>query len=179
VKKALILDRDGVIIDYIPYLSKSEQVRLPLEAGLALQKWQSAGYELIIFTNQSGISRGYFTEKDVRAIHHKIKQEYKQFGVEFGKILICPHQPADNCGCRKPSPQLLLEYADKEQIDLTQSYFIGDAPSDLECAINAKCQPILVLTGRGEETAKTIDQYKYPEGVLVYSNLWETTNLIA
>jgi len=176
VKKALFLDRDGVIIDYIPYLSKPEQVKLPTEAGNALKIWQSAGYELVVFTNQSGISRGYFTLEDVNAIHQRIKSEYEQFEVKFSEILICPHQPSDNCDCRKPSPKLLLEYAEKYNVDLGRSYFIGDAPSDIECAINADCQPILVLTGRGKETLNHLG--KYPQKIPVYPNLQATTELI-
>jgi D-glycero-D-manno-heptose 1,7-bisphosphate phosphatase len=176
VKKALFLDRDGVIIDYIPYLSKPEQVKLPLGAGLALQAWQAAGYELVIFTNQSGVNRGYFTLEDVNAIHEQIKQEYSQYGVKFTKILICPHQPADNCNCRKPSPKLILEYAQQQEIDLSQSWFIGDAPSDLECAIKAGCQPVLVLTGRGQETLQHLA--KYSQDIPVYSTLQATRELI-
>jgi D-glycero-D-manno-heptose 1,7-bisphosphate phosphatase len=175
VKKALFLDRDGVIIDYIPYLSKPEQVNLPLGAGLALKQWQSANYELIVFTNQSGVSRGYFTLDDVKAIHERIKAKYREFGVNFAEILICPHQPDDNCHCRKPAPTLILEYAHQHNLNLTQSWFIGDATSDIECAINAGCNPILVLTGRGKETLNHLG--KYSQKIPVYSNLAETTDL--
>lgn len=176
MKKALFLDRDGVIINYIPYLSQLGQVELPTGAGNALQIWQLAGYELVIFTNQSGISRGYFTLEDVNAIHQRIKTEYEQFGVKFSEILICPHQPSDNCDCRKPSPKLLLEYAEKYNINLRRSYFIGDATSDIECAINASCQPVLVLTGRGKETLDHLGQYS--QKIAVYSNLQDTLELI-
>lgn len=176
MKKALFLDRDGVIIDYIPYLSKPEQVNLPSGAGLALKAWRSAGYELVIFTNQSGVSRGYFTLEDVKAIHQRIKQEYSQYGVKFAEILICPHQPVDNCTCRKPSPQLILEYAEQQKIDLRRSWFIGDAPSDIECATNAGCKPVLVLTGRGKETLNHLEEYS--QKIPVYSTLEETTQLI-
>jgi len=150
--KALFLDRDGVVIDYIPYLSTPEQVKIPQDAPIALKQWQDQGYRLVIVTNQSGISRGYFSFEDVMAIHQELIAKYAHFGVYFSDILICPHQPSDNCLCRKPSPFLIKTYAQNHGIDLSQSFFIGDAPSDIECAINAPCQPVLLLTGRGVET---------------------------
>ena len=70
-RKALFLDRDGVTIDYIPYLSQPAQVKLPQGAGQALQQWQSAGYLLIVITNQAGIGRGYFDHDAVEAVHQK------------------------------------------------------------------------------------------------------------
>ncbi|BAQ64622.1 HAD-IIIA family hydrolase [Geminocystis sp. NIES-3709] len=173
--KALFLDRDGVVIKYIPYLSQAEQVHISQGAKEALKTWQTQGYKLVIVTNQSGISRGYFNYDDVIAIHQKILDEYGQFGVKFEDILLCPHQPADNCPCRKPSPYLLLNYSQKHNIDLSRSYFIGDAPSDIECAINANCQPVLVLTGRGEETKSKLS--KYPISIPIFNSLCETVEL--
>ena len=176
MNKALFLDRDGVVIQYVPYLSKPDQVKLPSGAGLALQQWQLANYDLIIFTNQSGVGRGYFSLTDVEAVHEKIKQEYSDYGVKFSEILICPHQPSDNCSCRKPSPKLLIECAERKNIDLSSSWFIGDAPSDIECAINAGCQPLLVLTGRGRETLNHLSQYS--QNIIVSPTLQETAQYI-
>ena len=156
--KALFLDRDGVVIDYIPYLSKPEQVKIPQDAPIALKQWQDRGYRLVIVTNQSGISRGYFSFDDVMAIHRELITQYAHFDVDFNDILICPHQPADNCLCRKPSPFLIQTYAQNHDIDLSQSFFIGDALSDIECAINAQCQPVLLLTGRGKETLDLLSE---------------------
>lgn len=150
--KALFLDRDGVVIDYVPYLSKPEQVKIPQDAPIALKQWQDKGYRLVIVTNQSGISRGYFSFEDVMAIHQELITQYAHFDVHFNNILICPHQPSDNCLCRKPSPFLIKTYSQNHDIDLSQSFFIGDALSDIECAINASCNPVLLLTGRGKET---------------------------
>lgn len=176
-KRALFLDRDGVIIKYIPYLSKPEQIKIPDGAGIALKEWQNKGYKLIIFTNQSGIARGYFTINEVEKIHEKMFEEYAKFGVIFDAILICPHQPKDNCICRKPSPYLLIEYAKKHNINIQKSFFIGDAPSDLECAINAGCKPILLLTGRGKETAQNLSTY--PLKIPIFDNLKKTITIIS
>ncbi|WP_330204800.1 HAD family hydrolase [Cyanobacterium sp. Dongsha4] len=174
--KALFLDRDGVVIEYIPYLSKPEQVKIPENAPFALQQWQNQGYRLVIVTNQSGISRGYFTLEEVRAIHEQLMAEYASFDVYFTDILICPHQPSDNCLCRKPSPFLIKTYAENNGIDLSQSYFIGDAPSDIECAINAKCQPVLLLTGRGRETLTHLSQYSL--SIPVFEQMKDTISLL-
>ena len=176
LNKALFLDRDGVIIQYIPYLSCPEQVKLPDGAGEALKTWQDAGYLLIIITNQAGVGRGYYTLKDVEKVHAHIRQQYERFGVSFHDIFICPHHPEDNCLCRKPSPEMLIKASKKHQIAMSQSFFIGDAPSDLQSAIGANCQPVLVLTGRGKETRENIAQYL--QKVKVFDGLSETVKLI-
>lgn len=175
--QALFLDRDGVVIDYIPYLSKPEQVSIPKGAGQALKQWQDAGYLLIIITNQSGIARGYFTWDDLTAIHGRMIEEYRQLGVNFHDIALCPHHPDEGCPCRKPSPYLLLVAAHQYGIDLANSFFIGDAASDLECALGAGCQPVLLLTGRGKVTLGEIE--KYPVKIPVYSQLKETVELLS
>ncbi len=175
-KKALFLDRDGVVINYVPYLSHPEQVTIPMGAGEALQQWQEAGYLLILITNQSGVSRGYFTLSDVDAIHERLRQAYHPFGVAFEDIFICPHHPQENCTCRKPSPQMILEAAKKYHIALERSFFIGDAPSDLDCAIQAGCQPVLLLTGRGKSTENAIANY--PIQIPIFKELSDTVTLI-
>ena len=176
LRKALFLDRDGVTIDYIPYLSQPEQVKLPDGAGKALKQWQDAGYLLIVITNQAGIGRGYFDHEAVEAVHKTVRAEYGKFGVNFTNFFLCPHHPEAGCECRKPSPEMLLTAAKNHQISLKESYFVGDAPSDLKAAINAGCQPVLVLTGRGQETAAQLDQF--PPGIQVFDSLCDTVALL-
>lgn len=176
LNKALFLDRDGVVIDYIPYLSKPEQVTLPPGAGSALYQWQKAGYHLILITNQAGVGRGYFSLTDVEAVHHCIAQKYAEYGVTFDDIFLCPHHPDEGCDCRKPSPQMLKEAAEKHHIDLSSSYFLGDAPSDIEAAVQAGCQPLLVLTGRGKETLPLLS--KYALNIPVFQQISDTLQLL-
>jgi D-glycero-D-manno-heptose 1,7-bisphosphate phosphatase len=176
LQKALFLDRDGVLIEYIPYLGRPEQVKLPPNAAMALKQWQNKGYKLIVITNQSGIGRGYFSLEDVNAIHQRMKDEYAKFGVFFTDIMICPHHPDDRCPCRKPYPYLLIKAAKRHQIAVSQSFFMGDAPSDLECAIQAGCQPVLLLTGRGKTTVEKLSQYNCQ--IPVYEQLQDTIDLI-
>ena len=176
LKKALFLDRDGVVINYIPYLSRPEQVQIPEGAGKALQYWKNRDYLLILITNQSGVGRGRFTLEDVESVHERVRQIYQPFGVEFDDIFLCPHHPDDNCQCRKPSGEMLIKAAEKHGISLADSFFLGDAPSDLEAAIAAGCQPVLVLTGRGQTTFKEIDQY--PVEILVFDQIADTLILL-
>ena len=174
-KPALFLDRDGVLIDYIPYLSHPDQVKMPDGGGQALRKWQDRGFLLIIISNQSGISRGYFSSKDVELIHTKIELEYAKFGVNFTEFFVCPHQPSECCICRKPSPYMLLQAAKKYDIDLQKSFFIGDSDSDLECAVRAGCNPILLLTGRGAETLQKLSNSQ--KSIPIYSDLSESSQI--
>ena len=174
--KALFLDRDGVVINYIPYLGRPHQVQIPRDAGPALKQWQEAGYLLIIITNQAGIGRGYFSVADVQAIHHRLAELYRPFGVKFMDIFLCPHHPEDACDCRKPSPQMLFAAAQQYAIDLRQSYFLGDAPSDLQAAIQAGCQPLLVRTGRGKETEAQLAQF--PQAIPVFDQVSDTVRLL-
>jgi D-glycero-D-manno-heptose 1,7-bisphosphate phosphatase len=173
---ALFLDRDGVLINYIPYLSHPDQVTIPDGGGEALRKWQDQGFLLIIISNQSGISRGYFSVEDMQSIHDKIQSEYAKFGVNFTEVFVCPHQPSECCICRKPSPFMILHAAKKYDIDLQKSFFIGDADSDLECASRAGCNPILLLTGRGEETLQKISNNQ--KSISIYSNLLESLQIL-
>jgi len=173
--RALFLDRDGVLIDYIPYLSHPNQVKIPEGAGEALRQWQDQGFLLIVITNQSGISRGYFSIDIVKEIHQKIEIEYAKFGVTFTEFFICPHHPSEDCLCRKPSPHMILQASQKYNIDRQASFFIGDANSDLECANRAGCTPILLLTGRGKETLKELSNHK--KIISIYSTLTDSLQI--
>lgn len=174
--KALFLDRDGVLINYIPYLSDPGQVTLPAGAGQALQQWQQAGYELVIVTNQAGIGRGYYSEADFWAVQSRLIELYHQQGITFTKTYFCPHTPWENCRCRKPQPGMLQQAAEDLGLTLKACYFVGDAPSDLQAAISAGCQPVLVLTGRGHETAAQLTRWGQP--IPVFSALSEIGALL-
>jgi D-glycero-D-manno-heptose 1,7-bisphosphate phosphatase len=174
--RALFLDRDGVLIDYIPYLSRPEQVVLPNGAAPALRRWQEAGFLLIIITNQAGIGRGYFSEQDMEAVHERLKLLYGAEGVRFTDIFYCPHAPQDGCPCRKPSPWMLRQAAARYGLSLTDSYFLGDAPSDLEAALSAGCRPLLALTGRGRETQGQLS--RFPAPIPVFAEVKDTVSLL-
>ena len=156
MRRAVFLDRDGTLIEDKDYLHRPEEVVIFPGAGEALKRLQDAGFVLIIVTNQSGIGRGYFTMEDCERVHEHLVNEFAKFGVSFAKIYIAPEAPNRPSRGRKPSPQFLFDARDEFEIDLTQSYIVGDKLIDLECGWNAKVkQSILVRTGYGAKFEKS------------------------
>ena len=163
-KPIVILDRDGVVnqdsVDYIK--SPEEWVAIPgsLEAIARLHQNQ---FRVFIATNQSGIGRGIYSEESLKQIHQKMLQQVIVAGGNIEGVMYCPHHPDDNCPCRKPKPGLL------EQIsiygDIRHRPFVGDSLTDIEAALAAGCEPVLVLTGSGTQTARTIAPtiQRYPD----------------
>ncbi|MCX7896878.1 MAG: D-glycero-beta-D-manno-heptose 1,7-bisphosphate 7-phosphatase [Rhodocyclaceae bacterium] len=167
--KAIILDRDGVINrDSDLYIkSPAEWQPLPgsLEAIARLNHW---GWRVIVCTNQSGIGRGLFDMDTLNAIHEKMIQAVRHAGGEIDAIFFCPHTNADQCSCRKPKPGMLLEIAERYQIDLARVPVVGDSLRDLQAALAVGARPILVLTGKGK---KTLNDPALPIGIPVFENL--------
>ncbi len=147
MNRAVFLDRDGTIIVHKPYLADPEQVELVPGGTEALRKLQDAGFLLIVITNQSVIGRGWATKDQVDATNQRIAARYAEHDVTFTAHYYCPHAPDDPCDCRKPKPGLLLQAAREHDIDLDQSYMIGDNPSDIEAGQNANLRQNLFLTG--------------------------------
>lgn len=149
----IILDRDGVINTennaYIKSPAEWEAIPGSLNAISLLNK---AGFTVAVATNQSGISRKIFDERALNQIHAKLTAELALAGGTIAEILFCPHQPADNCLCRKPQPGMLLALKAKYPADFTQTFYVGDSLTDIKAAYNAGCKPMLVLTGNGQTT---------------------------
>jgi D-glycero-D-manno-heptose 1,7-bisphosphate phosphatase len=146
------LDRDGTLIEEKEYLSDPEHVAPFAGAAEALLSLQTAGFMLIVVSNQSGVGRGFFTMKEVERVHERMTQWFSRNGVSFERIYVAPEAPGQASRGRKPSPQFLLDARDEFGLDLHASYIIGDKLSDLECGWNAgvkKC--ILVRTGYGRK----------------------------
>lgn len=154
---AVFLDRDGTLIEERHYLHRPEEVRLLPGAATALQRLRQAGFLLFLVTNQSGVGRGYFTLHDVARVHEHLTRLLAPYDVRFSDIYIAPEAPDQPSPGRKPSPHFLLLASQQYQIDLGQSYMIGDKLADLECGWNAGVRAsILVLTGYGMETARAL-----------------------
>lgn len=139
MKKALFLDRDGVVNVEINYLYKVEDFKF-VEGILELCKYyQNEGYIIIIVTNQSGIDRGYYTENDFNILTSWMILEFEKNGIEIKKVYFCPHHPdiSSTCNCRKPNPGMILDAQKELNIDLKNSILIGDKESDIEAAISA------------------------------------------
>lgn len=138
--KAVFLDRDGTIAKDVPYCSRPEDFELLPGATEGIRLLNVHGYKVVVVTNQSGIARGYFTEAMLSRIHDKMQKELAKHGARVDAIYYCPHHPDDNCKCRKPKPEMVLQAARDLDIDLSQSYVIGDSEIDAELARQAGCK---------------------------------------
>ncbi len=156
--KAVFLDRDGTLIYEKPgvYLSDPAQVRLYKSTQPALSLLTKHGFKLFIVSNQSGIGRGYFTEKEVHAVHAHLTKLLKPARIE--EIAFCPHAPNEKCSCRKPQPKMGLDLIKKYHIDTKHSYMIGDKKADVEFGRAIGCKAVLVTTANGHRHLK-----KYPD----------------
>ncbi|PLW70876.1 D-glycero-beta-D-manno-heptose 1,7-bisphosphate 7-phosphatase [Pseudohalioglobus lutimaris] len=172
----LILDRDGVINqdsdDYIRCLDDWQPIPGSIEA---IASFCQAGYTVAVATNQSGLSRGYFTLDDLEAIHDRLRELVAEQGGDIAGIFYCPHLPGEGCNCRKPATGLLQAIELELGHPLTGSYFIGDSLKDLQAARAMHCKPVLVLTGKGEKTRNQLQQpdvaLDTPETVPIYPDL--------
>ena len=154
MKKAFFLDRDGVVIRQIAYLSDPEQVELYHGVPEAVAQLHALGYLVFVVTNQSGVARKMFTMDDVEAVHDKIQQLLAKNNQQLDGFYTCCHHPDFDgpCQCRKPLPGLIFQAAEEHRVDLSSSYMVGDKFSDLECGRAAGVrQSILVRTGYGEK----------------------------
>ena len=137
--KALFLDRDGVINIEKDYLYKIKDFEF-IDGIIGLCRYyQKLGFIIIVVTNQSGISRGYYTEDDFNKLTSWMIKEFASHQIEIKKVYFCPHHPDINgeCSCRKPNPGMLLEAAKDFDIDLENSILIGDKQRDVDAALNA------------------------------------------
>jgi D-glycero-D-manno-heptose 1,7-bisphosphate phosphatase len=155
MKRAIFLDRDGVLIEERNYLHRVEDVAIMHGAEAALVRLVEAGFLLFIVTNQSGVGRGYFSLADVERVHTHLEAEFAKAGVKFERIYVAPEAPDQPSRGRKPSPQFLFDARDEFNLDLSQSYMIGDKLIDLECGWNAGVKKsLLVRTGYGAQSEK-------------------------
>ena len=150
MKPAVFLDRDGTLIAEKNYLSRPEDVVIFPGAGGALKRLADAGFQLFIVSNQSGVGRGYFTLADVDRVNEHLARELARAGVRFEKVYIAPEAPDQPSRGRKPSPQFLFDARDEFDLNLAESFMVGDKLIDLECGWNAGVKKsILVRTGYG------------------------------
>lgn len=136
-QKAIFLDRDGVINIDKNYLYKIEDFEFIDGVIEALQYLSQKGYLLFIITNQSGISRGYYTIDDFNILTNWMLLELQKYNIDISQVEFCPHTPSDNCSCRKPKTQMITNITKNFDINLDQSWLIGDKSSDILCAQNA------------------------------------------
>ena len=155
----VILDRDGVINhDSDDYIKSPDEWR-PLPGSLeAIARLCRADYTVVVATNQAGVGRGLFSLEMLTRIHRKMASSIRDKGGRLDSIFFCPHSPADQCGCRKPKPGMLLEISDRLSIGLSGVPVVGDSLRDLEAAAAAGAMPVMVKTGRGRLTQEKLSQ---------------------
>ncbi|HVK95719.1 MAG TPA: HAD family hydrolase [Noviherbaspirillum sp.] len=156
--RAIFLDKDGTLIEDVPYNVNPALVELTWQAGQALQLLQRLGYGLFVVSNQSGVARGLFTEAALAPVRQRVAQRLAQYGVILNGFYYCPHHPdgavsryAIACTCRKPMPGMLYRAAHEHDIDLSQSWMIGDILNDVEAGHRAGCKTVLIDNGNETE----------------------------
>jgi D-glycero-D-manno-heptose 1,7-bisphosphate phosphatase len=149
--KAVFIDKDGTLIPDIPYNVDTTLITISNDAVEGLKNLQTAGYKLIVITNQSGVAKGLFRECDLIAVHRKIMSLLRINGILLDGFYYCPHdingkiqQNNLACDCRKPLPGMLYQAAEDHQIDLLESWMLGDILNDVECGNRAGCRSILI-----------------------------------
>jgi len=158
-KKAVFFDRDGTLIVDKHYLADPTGVILLPGVSEGLKVLRNAGYRLYIVTNQSGIARGYFSIADLYQVHDKLIEVLQLHGVEIDDWEFCPHHLQGiiksyqvRCDCRKPEAGMIFKLANRHQIDLANSYMVGDRETDVLAGKRAGCKTILFHTDKPDET---------------------------
>jgi D-glycero-D-manno-heptose 1,7-bisphosphate phosphatase len=161
---AVFLDRDGTINEEVGYLDSLDKLKMIPAAYEAIRLINKSCMKAIVVTNQSGVARGYFSEKLVMQTHDIIQTSLLEKKANIDKFYYCPHHPTEgtgiylqNCNCRKPLPGMLLQAAHDLDIELAYSYMIGDTYRDMETAKKVGVKGILVKTGYGQELLQDID----------------------
>ena len=154
-QKAVFLDRDGTINKYVGFLRNIDDFELIDGVAEAIRKINESGYLAIVVTNQPVIARGEVSFAELEEIHNKMETLLGKEGAYLDAIYYCPHHPHKgyegerpelkiDCECRKPKPGMLLKAAEDFNIDLSQSWMVGDGENDVKSGINAGCKTVLV-----------------------------------
>ncbi len=155
-QKTVFLDRDGVINKEVGYLYKTDDFEFIDGVFEACKFFQKLGYKLVVITNQSGIARGYYQEKDFHTLTQWMLAQFDNQSIDILDVFFCPHGPESTCMCRKPQPGMLIEARDKFDIDMANSWMIGDKEADISAANAAGINnTILVKSGHSIDEANT------------------------
>ncbi len=181
--RAVFLDKDGTLIENLPYNVDPSRIYLAPEVGKALHLLHKSGYMLVVVTNQSGVARGMFAEEALEAVEQKLRSLLQEkAGVPLDGFYYCPHHPdgiipeyAIECSCRKPEPGMLRKAARELDIDLKQSWMTGDILNDIEAGNRAGCRTVLI--DNGNETEWETSSYDRQPDFIV-TNLLEAAQAI-
>jgi D-glycero-D-manno-heptose 1,7-bisphosphate phosphatase len=175
LRRAVFLDRDGTLITERFYLADPDQVELVPGVGNALRALASAGFALVLVTNQSGIARGLYQERDFHAVQQRLNALLLECGISLDGVYFCPHHPefSGPCDCRKPAPGMYQQAARDLALDLGRSVYVGDRVKDVLAALEFGGLGVLVRTGFGNDEAGSV-----PMPVRVARDLTEAAGII-
>ena len=179
MQPAVFLDRDGVINENRADHVTSWSGFVPVAGALAgLRVLAALGLPIVVVTNQAIVGRDTITQAELDHLHTRMRALIARQGIEIAGVYACPHRVEDRCTCRKPQPGLLFQAAREHELDLTNSYFVGDALTDIAAGQAAGCTTVVVRTGRGR--AQTCSQHAQPyTGYYVARNLRHAARFIA
>jgi len=170
LRKAVFLDRDGILIVDVGYLDKCEDIAFFPEVVEGINLLNRNNYEIFIVTNQSGVARGYYSIETVEKINEYIKEYLAQKGAVINKFYYCPHhvegriEPYNiSCNCRKPDTGMIDEAVNEFGIDLKESFLVGDKSTDIEAGRRAGCKTVLVSIEDEGEINKDTETTSYPD----------------
>ena len=170
LQPAIFLDKDGTLVNDVPYNVDPARIELSAGAEVALPQLVQHGFQLVVVSNQSGIARGYFDESALGEVERRLRKLLGLIGVPLAGFYYCPHFAQGRvspysieCECRKPKPGLLLRAADDLGLDLSSSWMIGDILDDVEAGHLAGCKSILLINGG--ETQWEFSSQRLPDAV--------------
>ena len=178
-RPAIFLDRDGVI-----NRNRTDHVKTWAEFDFlpgvlpALRRLSHLEWPVVVISNQAIVGRGLVSRQTLDVINGHMVRTVQSVGGRIDRVFCCPHRPEEKCCCRKPEPGLLLQAADQMKLDLSHSFFVGDAESDVMAAKAAGCRPVLVKTGRGEGQMNILRQGQVM-GYYLADDLAEAVNWIS
>lgn len=143
--KAAFLDRDGVLNRKAPegeYVTRWEEMEFLPGAHEAVHSLNQAGYFVVVVSNQRCVAKGLITASELDSMHARMRHEFEAFGARFDAIYYCPHDFQPPCSCRKPQPGMLFEAARTHELDLAESWMIGDSAHDVQAGRNAGCRTV-------------------------------------
>lgn len=182
--KFIILDRDGVINHDSENFIKSADEWIAIENSiLAIKLLSQAGWKVCVATNQSGLSRGKFTQADLDAMHKKMLDLVAKAGGKIEQIEYCADLPDTNSECRKPKAGMLKKLAQDLNLPLNKAIMVGDSKRDLEAGLAVNTKVFLVLTGKGQKTYKELENEQNPQlnpnkKLEVFADLYQLANYL-
>jgi D-glycero-D-manno-heptose 1,7-bisphosphate phosphatase len=178
VRRAVFLDRDGTLNEDPGYFHEVDKLVVYPGVPESLRELKEAGFLLIVVTNQGAIGKGLYPVADMEAIHTAMQAYFAPFRVQIDDFFFCPHTVEANCACRKPKPGMFFAARDKYNIQLKESYIVGDKISDLEARRVTGSRTVLVLTGHGREEHKKAQAQKLNVADFVVEDIRRATKAI-